>query len=80
MSEKEFSDKYDERVDELKELDKEQLVALVMCNEFEIYALKKIINKHLEWLEKDLKKQKIMAVIMLVLCAIWCWVLIYRAC
>lgn len=66
MSQEEFSEAYDERVEELKKMDKKQLMALVMTTEFEVWMVKDILNDQLDFMEKQTKRERKFAIVMLI--------------
>lgn len=80
MSHEEFSDAYDERVEELKEMKKDQLIQLVMVSEFESWMLKDILESHLDFMDKQTKREKKFAIVMLIFWSIILILSIIRLC
>lgn len=66
MSTEEFSEAYDDRLEELKKMDKKQLMALVMTTEFEVWMVKDIPNDQLDFIEKQTKRERKFAIVMLI--------------
>lgn len=80
MSTEEFSDAYDDRLEELKKLDKKQLMALVMTTEFEVWMVKDILNSQLDFMEKQTKRERKFAIVMLILWSVMLILSIIRLC
>ena len=80
MSTEEFSDAYDDRLEELKKLDKKQLMALVMTTEFEVWMVKDILNSQLDFMEKQTKRERKFSIVMLILWSVMLILSIIRLC